>query len=90
MGYRDEPLKVAPNYYIDHNNGYTVVRHICENAPTNRVKPLSLLDGHLYTKFSVGNGAGWRWMSHMRVKTCPKCGGKMIPINEWKPKEVTE
>jgi hypothetical protein len=78
-------FKPAANYFID-RDGYEVNRYICENAPTNRVRPAYLLDGHGYERFSVGNGAGYRWLAHMRAKTCPKCGGRMIPINEWVPK----
>lgn len=84
------PLKNPRNYYIDPSDGYTITRYICENAPTNRVRPLALLDGHGYEKFRVGNGAGWRWLPHMRSKTCPKCGGQMISIHMWKPAQEVE
>lgn len=77
----------AKNYYTRALDGYTVCRYLCENAPTDQVRPKARLEEHTYEVWSVGNGPGWSWMSHLRTKKCDKCGGAVIPINEWKPKE---
>lgn len=81
-------FKPARNHYID-DQGYEVNRFICENAPTNSVRPIAQLQGHGYEKYSVGNGAGYRWMGALREKTCPRCGGKMISINTWQPQDLS-
>ena len=78
---------VARNHYIDPKDGYEICRYICENAPTNRTRPLAGLDGHGYESYGVGNGEGFLWLPHIRSQHCAKCGGKMIPIDRWTPPE---
>lgn len=80
-------FKPARNYYTDPVSGYVTYRYICEHAPTNRVRPRHLLQDHGYYSFGIGNGAGARYAEALRAKTCPKCGGKMIPIHLWRPAE---
>jgi hypothetical protein len=83
-------FKPARNYYTDYSDGYTVARYLCQNAPTNVTRPKAGLDGHGYERFGVGNGPGWAWLAHIRTNRCPKCGGEMIPINQWVPKDAPQ
>jgi hypothetical protein len=78
-------FKRARNYYTDQSTGYEINRFICQNAPTNIVRPRSNLDGHGYESYGVGNGPGYSWLNHLRTRNCPKCGGTMIPIDQWQP-----
>lgn len=59
-----------------------VVTYVCENAP-RKVSYDS--DGHTVYKIDYHgvNGRGAAWASHMRLRTCEKCGGDVVHERDW-------
>lgn len=77
------------NGYRD-RDGYVVERFVCENAPTNRnlhTCKEPALEGHSYARFSWGNSQGYSWGIYIMGRSCRHCGGKLVPIDQWKEKE---